>query len=173
MIRNKECFIDCGLNGAIVVVEDDTLTNVIRMPKKGKLIDIQRLNGILAGSTHIAIEQQFNPSSKPNKGAFTNAENFGGIKWISLLVTENVEVVDAKKWKGFHNLMNTPNRSPLLKKIVKTDSIVMANKLFDLDIDVLPSLDGLGDAILIMNYSRRVRNKTLINFRSPTIITKQ
>jgi len=170
----RELYVDCGLNGAIAVVLDNVLTEVIRMPKNKDGIDWAKVQDIFGYSDYILLEQQFNPHEKAQAGAFTNASNFGGLKTLAVLSGADVpKPLDAKKWKGFHNLLNSPNRSKFLKKIVKTDSIILANRLFSLQIDVKPTLDGLGDALLIMNYDRRLKKQKTEVSKNIKIVTKQ
>ena len=149
----RRLFVDCGLDGAITEVYDDALLRVTRMPlMKDGTLNYREICDIFMDTSLIVIEQQFNPHGKAQKGAFTNASNFGALVALASLQCDNVEFVDPKEWKRTFNLLNGASRSPLMPKITKKDSVRKVNQLFGLKLGL--SLDGIADSILIAEHWR-------------------
>jgi len=156
----RKLFVDCGLDGAITEVYESALICVMRMPKlKDGTLDYRKIQGFFKNSDLIVLEQQFNPHGKAQKGAFTNASNFGALVAIANIECNNVEFVDSKEWKRTFSLLNGASRSPLFPKITKKDSVRKVNQLFSLELGL--SLDGIADSILIAEHWR------LKNYREP------
>jgi len=156
----KKLFVDCGLDGAITEVYDDALLRVMRMPlMKDGTLNYREISIIFSSASLIVLEQQFNPHGKAQKGAFTNASNFGALVALANLNCDNVELIDPKEWKRTFNLLNGVSRSPLIPKITKKDSVKKVNQLFGLELGL--SLDGIADSILIAEHWR------LKNYREP------
>jgi len=154
----KKLFVDCGLDGAITCVYGSVLTRVMRMPlMKDGTLDYREIQEYFKYSDLIVLEQQFNPHGKAQKGAFTNASNFGALVAIANIECDNVELIDPKEWKRTFNLLNGLSRSPLIQKITKKDSVRKVNELFGLELGL--SLDGIADSILIAEHWRLKKHR--------------
>jgi len=145
--------IDCGLSGGIAHFNMGIFEGVEKMPivrGSGKRkIDWKRVHEILTNIApdYIFIEEQYSPKDKVQQGMKTNLANFGGIVAVCNIVCYNVVIVPATKWKKGYGLVNSKNRSPLLKKVTKADSIAKANVMFGTNFK--KSQDGLAEASLI------------------------